>query len=184
MITAALGTNAVLKSIKNNTVQFPLFPDKPEECKYFFIPKDKQKFFLPQRFPVFAYLDYGIYGHPIFDKKKMCIKIGYYNPPDLKKNTDKKIRCIADFVTECMPILKIFKSAPVTDADQCYYDMVEDDNFILGKLPNFQRIFVGCGWRGTGYKFAPLIGKMLAQLALQNRTVYKIKQFSPERFVK
>jgi glycine/D-amino acid oxidase-like deaminating enzyme len=59
---------------------------------------------------------------------------------------------------------------------------VSDDNFILGPLPGYSRILIGTGWRGTGYKFAPLVGKTLSQLALQNGTVYDISTFTPERF--
>jgi len=40
----------------------------------------------------------------------------------------------------------------------------------------------GVGWRGTGYKFAPWVGKVLAQLAVQRGTVYDIGRFSPARF--
>jgi glycine/D-amino acid oxidase-like deaminating enzyme len=43
--------------------------------------------------------------------------------------------------------------------------------------------FVGVGWRGTGYKFAPWIGRVLAELALQEGTVYDINRFNPARFV-
>ncbi len=183
VITAALGTNDVVSRIKNNTVQFPLFPDRPQECKYVYIPKKYKDIFSPEKFPVFAYLDVGIYGHPIFDEKKSCIKIGFYNPPDMQKKLNKKIASIDDFVKECMPILKDVKREVVKDADQCSYDMVGDDNFILGKLPGFKNISVGCGWRGTGYKFAPLIGKILMQLSIQKETIYDIQRFSPERFV-
>jgi glycine/D-amino acid oxidase-like deaminating enzyme len=38
------------------------------------------------------------------------------------------------------------------------------------------------GWRGTGYKFAPWVGRVLAQLALQRGTVYDIGRFTPARF--
>ena len=41
---------------------------------------------------------------------------------------------------------------------------------------------VGVGWRGTGYKFAPWVGRVLAQLALQDGTVYDIARFDPARF--
>ena len=40
----------------------------------------------------------------------------------------------------------------------------------------------GVGWRGTGYKFAPWVGRVLAQLALQQGTVYDIGRFTPARF--
>lgn len=182
VISAGRGTNDVLQIVDKNKLLFPITFDKPQEKKYYYPTKDIFDQFLPKNFPIFAYLDIGIYGHPIFDKKKGAVKIGYYNPPDVQKS-ETKINSVADFVNECLPILKNVRSEDVTDADQCSYDLVTDDNFILGKLPKFDNILVGTGWRGTGYKFAPLIGKILSQLALQNRTVYDIQQFSPERFV-
>ncbi len=109
------------------------------------------------------------------------VKIGFYNPPDVKTlNT-----CIGDvhsFVEECMPSLRDAKAVDVTEVDQCFYDLVADDNFILGDIPNFSNIIVGVGWRGTGYKYASWIGRTLMQLALQGRTVYDIARFSPHRF--
>jgi glycine/D-amino acid oxidase-like deaminating enzyme len=41
---------------------------------------------------------------------------------------------------------------------------------------------VGVGWRGTGYKFAPWVGRVLHQLTLQHGTVYDIALFDPVRF--
>lgn len=181
-ITAGIWTNEVLSLITGNALQFPIRPDKPQECKYFLIPEEKQKQFLPDTFPVFAYLDVGIYGHPIFDRKKNYIKIGYYNPPDVTKK-QTRINSVNDFVKECLPSIQTFPSFPVTDADQCSYDLVADDNFILGKLPTFQRITVGTGWRGTGYKFSPWVGKTLSQLAINQGTVYDIQRFNPGRFI-
>ena len=43
----------------------------------------------------------------------------------------------------------------MSDVDQCDYDLVADDNFVLGAVPGYGNVFVGVGWRGTGYKFAP-----------------------------
>ena len=43
-------------------------------------------------------------------------------------------------------------------------------------------VYTGVGWRGTGYKFAPWVGKVLAQLAVQRGTVYDIGRFTPARF--
>jgi glycine/D-amino acid oxidase-like deaminating enzyme len=39
---------------------------------------------------------------------------------------------------------------------------------------------VTCG--RAGYKFAPWVGRVLAQLALQQGTVYDIGRFTPARF--
>ena len=57
-----------------------------------------------------------------------------------------------------------------------------DDDFVLGPSPALAGAFVGVGWRGTGYKFAPWVGRVLAELAVQDGTVYDIARFSPARF--
>ena len=62
------------------------------------------------------------------------------------------------------------------------YDLVADDEFILGAVPGADGLYTGVGWRGTGYKFAPWVGRVLAQLALQQGTVYDIGRFAPARF--
>lgn len=162
-----------------NGFQFPIFLDKPMECKYF-IPKNKTEFNY-KNLPVFAYLDFGIYGHPIYNDKTLGVKIGYFNPSDFSVKTG--INSIDDFVRECMPSLKGAKSIPVSDYDQGFYTFVKDDEFILGNLPNYKKIFVGSGWRGTGFKFATLIGKSLSELVIDGKTKNNLRRFNPKRFV-
>ena len=64
------------------------------------------------------------------------------------------------------------------------YDLVADDDFILGPVPGAEEAYTGVGWRGTGYKFAPWVGRVLAQLAVQQGTVYDISRFAPGRFAR
>jgi len=181
VITAGLGTNDVLKRVVGCDVQYPLQPDRPSQCKYYIPALEKRASFTAQALPVFAYLDIGIYGHPIYSDKTPGVKIGFYNPPDATI-VDTHIHDIASFVEECMPALRDAETIDVTDVDQCFYDLVSDDNFIVGPLPGFPDITIGVGWRGTGYKFAPWVGQTLMQLALQQGTIYDINRFSPQRF--
>ena len=182
VVTAGLGTNDVLQRITGCSVSFPLIPDRPSQCKYFIPRAEKRAMFTTNTLPVFAYLDVGIYGHPIYEGKTRGVKIGFYNPPDVK-TLNTRIRDVQSFVDECMPALQGADSVDVTDVDQCFYDLVADDNFILGNVPGFSNIYVGVGWRGTGYKYAPWVGRTLMQLAIQQGTVYEISRFSPQRFV-
>lgn len=182
VVTAGFGTNDVLRCIDGCSLQFPLIPDRPSQCKYFIPPAEKRALFTAEALPVFAYLDVGIYGHPIYAGKTPGVKIGFYNPPDMQR-LSTHIQDVHSFVDECMPALRDAEAIDVTDVDQCFYDLVPDDRFILGGLPDFPRIFVGVGWRGTGYKYAPWVGQTLMQLALQEGTVYDIGRFSPQRFV-
>ena len=181
VITAGLGTNDVLARISGCQVQYPLQPDRPSQCKYYMPAPEKLSLFTSDALPVFAYLDVGIYGHPILSGKTPGVKIGFYNPPDAAL-ADTHIHDIAAFVEECMPTLREAPAIDVTEVDQCFYDLVADDNFIIGPLPGFPDITIGVGWRGTGYKYAPWIGQTLMQLSLQGGTVYDIKRFSPSRF--
>ena len=183
VVTAGPGINDVLARISGCHIQYPLQPDRPSQCKYYMPPPEKRAMFTSDTLPVFAYLDVGIYGHPILDGKTPGVKIGFYNPPDATL-ARKPIQSIADFVEECMPALRDAPAVDVTDVDQCFYDLVADDNFIVGPLPGFPDIITGVGWRGTGYKYAPWVGHTLMQLALQEGTVYDITRFSPERFTK
>ena len=182
VITAGLGTNNILHRIASCRLQFPLRPDRPSQCKYYIPTSEKQALFTSDVLPVFAYLDVGIYGHPIYEGKTPGVKIGYYNPPGIDV-VNTRIHDLASFVQACMPGLQDAAAVDVTEVDQCFYDLVADDNFILGSLPEFPDIAVGVGWRGTGYKYAPWVGQVLMQLALRQGTVYDISRFSPLRFV-
>ena len=51
-------------------------------------------------------------------------------------------------------------------------------------MPGFPDAYVGVGWRGTGYKFAPWVGRVLAELAVGQDTVYDVSRFDPARFTK
>ncbi len=185
VITAGLGTNGVLELLPGCSVRFPLRPDRPSQSKYFIPAAGQRDRFTERALPVFAYLDIGIYGHPMYEGRTPGVKIGFYNPPDVTRTAQTRIASVEDFVDECMPALRgaeVVDVAEASGADVCFYDLVADGDFILGPVPGVTGVFTGVGWRGTGYKFAPWAGRVLAQLALQQGTVYDIRRFAPGRF--
>ncbi len=181
VITAGHGTNDVLALLQECHLRVPLTRDRPSEAKYYRPAADARLRFTAPALPVIAYLDTGVYVHPIVEGVVDEVKIGYYNPPDLPRGRTGAAD-IADFVRQCLPGLTGAEVNDVLDVDQCDYDLVLDDDFVLGPVPPFGNVFVGVGWRGTGYKFAPLIGRVLFQLARQGGTVYDIGRFDPARF--
>ena len=46
--------------------------------------------------------------------------------------------------------------------ERCFYDNSADSDFILDRVG---RIVVGCGTSGHGFKFGPLLGELMADLA-------------------
>jgi glycine/D-amino acid oxidase-like deaminating enzyme len=181
VITAGHGTNDVLTLLPDCSLQIPLSKDRPSDAKYFAPPAEVRHRFTSDVMPVIAYLDTGIYLHPIVEGLIDVVKIGYYNPPDMPRGLTS-VDSIASFVEQCLPGLIGSEITDVSDVDQCDYDLVADDDFVLGSVPGFSNVFVGVGWRGTGYKFSPWVGRVLFELARRDGTVYDIARFDPARF--
>jgi len=183
VVTAGHGTNEVLARLNGARLQVPLTRDRPIEAKYFTPPADFREQFASNAMPVIAYLDAGIYCHPIINGLIDKVKIGYYHPPDLPRAVTT-IDSVMSFVEHCAPTLLEARIEPVDDVDGCDYDLVADDEFVLGAVPGFPGAYVGVGWRGTGYKFAPWVGRVLADLAVERDSMYDVRRFDPARFTK
>ena len=183
VVTAGHGTNGVLRLLRGCAFQAPIRRDRPSEARYYLPRPEVRDQFTAPGMPVVAYLDTGIYLHPIVEGLTEAVKIGYYDPPDLPRRVGG-VTGIADFVARCVPGLAGAAVSDVTDVDQCDYDLVADDDFVLGPVPGFGNVFVGVGWRGTGFKFAPWVGRVLAELACREGTVYDVARFAPARFAR
>jgi sarcosine oxidase len=67
--------------------------------------------------------------------------------------------------------------------ETCLYTMTPDNHFILDRHPDIPGLVYGCGFSGHGFKFAPVIGEALADLALEGATQLPIGFLSAQRFV-
>ncbi|HEY0106285.1 MAG TPA: N-methyl-L-tryptophan oxidase [Rhizomicrobium sp.] len=59
----------------------------------------------------------------------------------------------------------------------CMYPMAKDERFILARHPGDPRVIVGAGLSGHGFKFAPAIGEVLANLALRRTQKVPVGEF-------
>jgi sarcosine oxidase len=67
-------------------------------------------------------------------------------------------------------------------AETCLYTMTPDGDFILDRLPGAAQIVVASPCSGHGFKFAPVIGEILADLATTGVTAHDISRFALARF--
>ena len=133
--------------------------------------------------PVFAWLDKGIYGHPIVPGVTMGIKIGRYLPPQtVNDGFEGPAEDLAAFVRSYVPGLADAAVVPVTDVDQCAYDITPDEGFVIGRIPSTPQICIAAGFCGTGYKFAPVVGELLCDFAQGKPFGYDISALDPARF--
>ena len=64
----------------------------------------------------------------------------------------------------------------------CLYTMSPDGHFALGLHQEHSRVTIAAGFSGHGFKFASVIGEVLADLALSGTTRHPLGFLSPQRF--
>ncbi len=64
---------------------------------------------------------------------------------------------------------------------QCRYTMAPDEDFILDRHPEHQQIVVASACSGHGFKFAPVLGDVLADLATGRQPTWDIARFRLDR---
>lgn len=69
-----------------------------------------------------------------------------------------------------------------TRAAECWYTLTPDEHFVVGPHPVSARVVVAAGFSGHGFKFTPVLGEVLADLALDGSTSFDVSTFDPLRF--
>jgi len=64
----------------------------------------------------------------------------------------------------------------------CLYTMSPDGHFAVGLHPDHPRVSIAAGFSGHGFKFASVVGEILADLALAGRTAHPVGFLAPDRF--
>jgi sarcosine oxidase len=73
-------------------------------------------------------------------------------------------------------------NGPLLGAQTCLYTMAPDGDFIIDRMPGYPQIIVASPCSGHGFKFAPVLGEILADLAMTGSTDRDISRFSLSRF--
>jgi sarcosine oxidase len=73
-------------------------------------------------------------------------------------------------------------SGEVVARSTCMCTYTVDGDFIVDHHPYQPGVVLGCGFSGRGFKFAPVIGEILADLALNGATQHDIGFLNARRF--
>jgi sarcosine oxidase len=88
---------------------------------------------------------------------------------------EEALRRLAGFVRPLLPGV----GDPVRTVT-CLYTLTPDRDFVVGALPRHPRVLVGLG-AGHGFKFAPTLGRALADLATTGATTSDVSAFGADR---
>jgi sarcosine oxidase len=73
-------------------------------------------------------------------------------------------------------------NGPRLDAKTCLYTVTPDGDFLVDRLPGYPQVIIASPCSGHGFKFAPVIGEILAELATTGTTRHDIGRFWLGRF--
>jgi glycine/D-amino acid oxidase-like deaminating enzyme len=101
------------------------------------------------------------------------------DPSNLDRDVhDADAARIEAFLQQCLPTVTHRR----TDHAACMYTMSPDEHFIVDRWPGDDRIVLAAGMSGHGFKFTPVLGTALADLALAGSTSLPIDFLSLGRF--
>jgi len=71
---------------------------------------------------------------------------------------------------------------PLLSIRTCMYTVSPDSHFIIDRLPRHERVTIACGFSGHGFKFATVVGEVLADLAMHGKSEMPIGFLGFQRF--
>lgn len=86
-------------------------------------------------------------------------------------------RPIREFLSRYAPVL----DTPRLDAQVCMYTMTPDEHFLIDRHPRHANVVVACGFSGHGFKFAPIVAELIADLVTESRSRHSLNLFSIAR---
>jgi sarcosine oxidase len=149
--------------------------------------------FLPGAFPVFAFSEGFLYGFPAINGHGVKLAVHWKpgqmvpNPtePVSEANLDDAIEPLA-IAARLLPRL----AGPLPQALQrvkrmktCLYALSHDEHFFVDRHPEWPSLVFAAGFSGHGFKFAPAIGEVLADLAITGAANLPIGFLSTARLV-
>jgi len=170
--------------------QVPALPLEVErQVLYWFHPAGGSAGFGADRFPIYIW-DQGdgvqFYGFPADDAGR--VKVAFFR-------TGGGARCSAETVdrtvhaeevsamraalTDRVPALA---GGDLADTATCLYTLTPDHHFVIGLHPHHAQVVIASPCSGHGYKFASVVGEILADLATERTTRHPIGLFAPGRF--
>jgi sarcosine oxidase len=150
-----------------------------EQVTYFAPPRPAD--FAPGRLPLWIWMDDpSFYGFPCYGEQTVKAAQDCGGPavdPDARTfDPDPGMQeLLASHVRRILP----GSGEPVRSL-RCLYTLTPDRDFVLSAVPGHESVVVGLG-SAHGFKFAPTIGRLLADLAVEGGTDTDVTPFRMDR---
>jgi sarcosine oxidase len=139
--------------------------------------------------PIFIHEDavgQQIYGFPAIDGSAGGVKVAFFRkgqvctPETIDRTVHpREIDEMRQHASRLLPAL----TGPAVHTATCMYSNTPDEHFVITRPDRFANVTVACGFSGHGFKFVPVVGEVLADLATAGTTGHPIGLFDPTRLV-
>lgn len=127
-----------------------------------------------------------IYGFPSIDGPAGGVKVAFFRKgQECTPDTIDRVVHPQEIAEMCARVSQLL---PALDGEcvhsaTCMYSNTPDQNFVIARHPDSANVTVACGFSGHGFKFVPIVGEILADLAMTGTTPHPIALFDPLRLV-
>ena len=157
---------------------------------FWFEPRSRADRFRPDCLPIYL-LESTVpgvpilYGFPYTAADSEGVKVALHGVEDVctadtvsREVTAADEQSIRDRLAITMPEL----AGRLIHAETCLYTMTPDENFLIDTHPDHPAVTLAAGFSGHGFKFANVIGEILADLATDRRPAFDLEFLSMDRF--
>lgn len=129
------------------------------------------------------------YGFPILDKKNFggngYLKLAQHAPAEIISpnqlnsfDESKEVERMQLFIQKYLPKVGV----EVKSQSRCMYTNTNDENFIIDFLPDTNnQVIIASGFSGHGFKFVPVVGEIISNMAVNEKVEQEIKFLSLKR---
>ena len=150
-----------------------------------FAPEDAARF-APGCFPVFILeTRHGMhYGLPFYGRSGIKVAKHHHHNESVDPDTCRREVTAGDEAAIRAPLAEHLPEANgrLLGAQTCLYTMTPDSTFIIDRMPCCPHVVIASPCCGYGFKFSPVVGEIVADLATRGSTPHDIGQFRLRRF--
>ena len=138
--------------------------------------------------PVFIWQDADgmqLYGFPAYGDRSAGVKVAFFRggPPADPDHLDRTVHPDeVDHIRSRLGQLLPGLNGRYLRGVACMYTNTPDEHFVIGTHPLHPQVSLAAGFSGHGFKFTPVIGEILADLALEGASSHPISLFDPSRW--
>ena len=174
LITAGPWAGELLKDLN--------LPLRVTRQQKFYFGAESSENLVPERLPVYADFDTEFYGFPLHGPglKVADDSEGQSTSPQAIDRTLDREKCdeLAAWLSRLIPGVGF----RFLEGSTCMYTMTPDEDFLIGPHPRKPAVIIGAGFSGHGFKFSTLVGRILAELAVESQTSFPVSRFRLDRF--